>query len=220
MKGGAIFKARSEAKELVPTAFTAINLCKNEVSTYAYNNANTLITEIERVLAEQLFKDSTDGMKGLLSNTQNTLTRQYKANVSIKQKDILTDLKAIAECLSMTGMVVLPKIRTNTYAQEEAARLNTYQLVAIGVKEDVVAGITKFVGKDIINPILRMADGISFRSVNNYQLHQPITTITEGAKRPAASTIRQQFVNIAGMVFFWRNTVAINKKNTSDKAKT
>ncbi len=101
-------------------------------------------------------------------------------------------------------MVNLQEIRTNIYTQEEAARLNTYQLVAIEFKEGVAAvaaGITKIMGKDITNPILRMADGISFRSVDNYQLHQLITAITEGAKRLAASTIREQFANIAGMVF-------------------
>ena len=58
MEGGALFKVRSEAKERVPVAFTAIDLHKNEVGGYAYNNANTLITEIERVLAEQLFEDT------------------------------------------------------------------------------------------------------------------------------------------------------------------
>ena len=51
-----------------------------------------LITEIERVLAKQLFKDSTDGMKGLLSTTKNTLT-EYKATISIKRKDVLRDSK-------------------------------------------------------------------------------------------------------------------------------
>ncbi len=88
MEGGALFKVRSEAKERVLAAFAAINIRKNEVSSYAYNDANTLVTEIKRVLAEQLFEDSTDGMKGLLSTATNTLT-EYKATISIKRKDVL-----------------------------------------------------------------------------------------------------------------------------------
>ena len=44
--------------------------------------------------------------------------------------------------------------------------------------------------------------------VDEYQLHQLVTTITERAERPEATTIRQQFANIAGMVFDWRVTVA------------
>jgi hypothetical protein len=85
----------------------------------------------------------------------------------------------------------------------------------------VTAGITKIVGKDITKPILRTTDGIRFKSVDEYQLHQLVTAITEGSERPEATTIRQQFVNIAGMVFDLRDTVAINvKKFATNAAKT
>ena len=47
MEGGALFKVRSEAKERVLAAFAAIDIRKNEVGSYAYNNANMLIREIE-----------------------------------------------------------------------------------------------------------------------------------------------------------------------------
>jgi hypothetical protein len=221
MEGGALFKVRLGAKERVLVAFTAIDIRKTEVSGYAYNDANTLVTEIKRVLAEQLFEDSTDRMKGLLSTANNTLT-EYKANISIKRKDVLKDSKDAADHLSnSSGTPVQPEITMNSGAQEEADRQNTYRLAAIGVKEGVAASITKIVGKDITNPILRTSDGISFKSVDNYQLHQLVTAITEGAERPEATTIRQQFVNIAGMVFDWRDTIAINvKKFATNAAKT
>jgi hypothetical protein len=83
MEGGALFKVRSEAKERVLAAFAAIDIRKNEVGGYAYNDANTLVTEIERVLAEQLFEDSTDGMNGLLSTAKNTLT-EYKRGLCVE----------------------------------------------------------------------------------------------------------------------------------------
>jgi hypothetical protein len=137
MEEGAIFKVRFKDKELMMAAFTAIDLRKSKARSYTYNDVNTLVTEIERVLAEQLLKDSIDRMKGLLSKTQNTLTK-YIANISIKikQKDVLADLKATAECLFVcTGMIILPEITTNTYNQEETDRLITYQLAAIRVKE-------------------------------------------------------------------------------------
>ena len=163
-------------------AFATIDIRKNEVGGYAYNNANTLITEIERVLAEQLFEDSMDGMKGLLSTTKNTLT-EYKATISIKRKDVLRDSKDAADRLtSSSGTTVQPEIATNSNTQEEADRQNTYQLAPIGVKEGVAEGITKIVRKDITNPILHMSDGISFKSVDDYQLHQLVTAITEGTE--------------------------------------
>ena len=180
-----------------------------------------LITETECVLAKQLFKDSTDGMMGLLSTTKNTLM-DYKATISIKRKDVLRDSMEAADRLTIiSGTTAQPEIATNSDAQEEADRQNTYRLAAIGVKEGVAEGITKIVGKDITNRILRTSDGISFKSVDNYQLHQLVTAITEGAKRPEATTIRQQSVNIAGMVFDWRDTVAINlEKFAMNAAKT
>jgi len=147
MEGGALFKVRSEAKDRVLAAFAAIDIRKNEVGGYAYNDANMLVTEIERVLAEQLFEDSTDGMKGLLSTATNTLT-EYKATISIKRKDVLKDSKdAAARLSSSSGTTVQAEIVTNSDAQEEADRQNTYRLAAIGVKEGVAAGITKIVGK-------------------------------------------------------------------------
>ena len=151
----------------------------------------------------------------------NTLT-EYKATISIKCKELLKDSKdAAARLSSSSGTTVQAEIVTNSDAQEEADRQNTYRLAAIGVKEGVAAGITKIVGKDITNPILRTSDGISFKSVDQYQLHQLITAITEGAERPEATTIRQQFVNIAGTVFDWRDTVAINvEKFATNTAKT
>ena len=50
-----------------------IRLHNNEVGGYAYNDANTLITQIERVLEQKLFKDSAYGMKGLASAVRNAL---------------------------------------------------------------------------------------------------------------------------------------------------
>jgi hypothetical protein len=135
MDGGALFKSWSEAKEQVLTAFGAINLCKNEAGGYAYNNANILILKIKQVLAEQLVKDSTVGMKGLLNTPQNTLM-DYKSTISIKRKDVLKDLKDTADHLTISsGATVLPEITTNSDTQEEGDRMNTYRLAAIGVKE-------------------------------------------------------------------------------------
>ena len=91
-------------------------------------------------------------------------------------------------------------------------------LGAIVVKEGVAAGITKLVRKDITNPILQTMDEISFKSENDYQLHQLITAITEGADRPEATTIRNQFITIAGMVFDWRDTVTSNAKKFATNA--
>ena len=46
MDGGALFHVRTEAMTRVLTEMSEICFHKNEVAVYAYNNANTLLTQI------------------------------------------------------------------------------------------------------------------------------------------------------------------------------
>ena len=46
--------------------------------------------------------------------------------------------------------------------------------------------------------------------MDQYQIHQLFTAITEGAERPESSNIRRKFVNIAGTIFDWREAVVTN----------
>ena len=79
-------------------------------------------------------------------------------------------------------------------------------------------GITKLVGRDITNPILRTIDNSNFKLVDQYQIHKPFTAITEEAERPESSNIRRQFVNIAGKIFYWRETVLTSIKQMAEMA--
>ena len=47
----------------------------------------TLLKHINRVLKQQMFEESADGMVGLGSKSPNTLTN-YKSNVAIKKSDV------------------------------------------------------------------------------------------------------------------------------------
>ena len=62
MDVGVLFCVRTEARTRILTDMLEIRLHKNEVGGYAYNDANTLLTKIERVLERRLFEDSADGM--------------------------------------------------------------------------------------------------------------------------------------------------------------
>ena len=68
MDGDTLFCVCMEARTRVLTEISKIRLHKKEVSGYAHNDANTLLTQIEQILERKLFKDSYDGMKGLTSN--------------------------------------------------------------------------------------------------------------------------------------------------------
>ena len=111
-----------------------------------YNDANTLLTQIEQVLERQLFEDSSDGIKGLTSSIINALN-EYKSTINIKKRDVLAASRAAADIVSIYDSTVEPEITNNSDAQDKAKRQNVFCLAAIGVKEYIVEGITKIVGK-------------------------------------------------------------------------
>ena len=162
-------------------------------------------------------EDSADGMKGLASAVRNALNN-YKSTNHIKKRYVLEASRASDERDSIEESTVKPEINTNSDAQDETDRQNVFRLAAIRVKYGIAEGITKIVGRDITNPILRTTDNNDFKSVYQYQIHQLFTAITEGADRPESSNIRQQFVNIAGKCFDWRETVVTNVKRMAAMA--
>ena len=127
---------------------------------------------------------------------------------------MLAASRAAADCAS----TVEPDIANNSDAQAEAVRKNVFRLSAIGAKEGIAEGITKIVRRDIINPILRTTDNSNFRSVDQFQIHQLFTAIIEGVERPESTNIQRKFVNIAGKIFNWRETVVTNVKQMAAMA--
>ena len=75
-----------------------------------------MIKKINRVLEQQLFKESTDGVVSLGSKTPNTLTN-YKYNITIKKSDGKRQSIAEAQAASFTINIVAPKIMTDADAQ-------------------------------------------------------------------------------------------------------
>ena len=98
-----------------------ISINKNDVSGYEYNAAVTLIKQINRVLEQQLFKESADGMVSLGRKTPNTLT-SYKSNVAIKKSNNKRQSIAEVQATSSTSNIFAPEITTNADAQDKADR--------------------------------------------------------------------------------------------------
>ena len=127
-------------------------------------------------------------MKGLASNVNNVLT-EYKSKIHIKKRDVLVAARSAVNRSSTDDSTVDPKITNNKNSQEISDQHNVFRLAAIGVKEGIAEGVTNIVGRDITNPILRMTDDSYLKSLDQYQIHQLFTTITEGAERPEPTNI-------------------------------
>ena len=74
----------------------------------------------------------------------------------------------------------------------------------------MAAAITSIVGAQITNPILRTADGSYFRTVDEYDLHQLISAVKGGAKRPSATAIRKMMVDVMATSFDWCESTTTN----------
>ena len=207
--GGALFCVRSDAQARVKAQMQELLITKNDVGGYEYNAAVILIKQINRVLEHQLFEELDNGMVSIGSKTPNTLTN-YKSNVAIKKSDVKRQSISEAQAESSTINIAAPEITTNADAQDEADRQNTARLAEIGVKEAIAAAIASMVGAQITNPILCTTDGLNFRTVNEYELHQLLNAVKGGAERPSATAIRQMMVDFMATTFDWRENAATN----------
>ena len=127
MDGGALFRVCTDARTKVLTEMSEILLHRNKFGSYAYNDANTLLTQIERLLGQQLFEKSSDGIKGLASNNSNALN-EYKSTINIKKRDLLAVSRAAADLISNDASTVEPEITTNSNTQDEANRQIVFRL--------------------------------------------------------------------------------------------
>ena len=73
--GGALFRIRSDAQARVKAQMQELSITRNDVGSYEYNAGVKLIKQINRVLNQELFEESANGMVGLGSETLNTLFR-------------------------------------------------------------------------------------------------------------------------------------------------
>ena len=78
MEGGALFKVRSEAKARVLAAFTVIDIRKNEVGSYAYNDANTTTIRQHFVHIAGMVFDWRDTVAINVKNSQQTLPKHKR----------------------------------------------------------------------------------------------------------------------------------------------
>jgi hypothetical protein len=156
----ACYTARATTKQQVLDGVNKLTLQTNEHGQYMHDAILLLQIGIRHVLISQ-FNPSNPG-KGtekLLNNGNNLLTLG-------KSTDAITACYAVKEAknradklTTSTGKTVLPSITSQAEAQEEVNRLNVINQMVIGAQEGVVKAITKLVGSNVTNAILRRANG-------------------------------------------------------------
>ena len=164
----ACYTARATTKQQVLDGIDKLTLQTNEHGQYTHNVILLLQKGIQHVLVSQFNpRDPGKGMVKLLDDGDNILTR-IQSTDAITAGSVLKSAKKRADELStMTGKTILPTFNTRTEAQEEANRLNVINQSIIGAKEGIVEAVSKLVGSDITDAILRTADGSELMTIRS-----------------------------------------------------
>jgi hypothetical protein len=147
-------------------------------------------------------------MSKLLEEAANPINT-IKSTNAFTASDVLRNEKKKAEEKtknSKNNTVYLPKINTRSDTQEEANRLNQYYQVAIRVKEGTTEAWLEIVGKYVLDPVLRDADGIA---VPRASRTTGSTTISR-ANRPKERDTLKQLVAVLISPYNFRKKVATN----------
>jgi hypothetical protein len=109
-----------------------------------------------------------------------------------------------------TGKTVLPSITAQTKAQEEANRLNITNQSVINATESVVEAITKLVGSNVTDAILRTAKGSNHKSINEFTLYEVMKVAINGADLPSTTNVLEQLIEVINHTFDFCKKVSIN----------
>ncbi len=74
----------------------------------------------------------------------------------------------------------------------------------------VVKTITKLVGSDIINAILRTANGSYHKSINNFTLFEVMKSAIDGADQPSTNDVFEQLLKVINHNFDFCKKISIN----------
>ncbi len=140
-------------------------------------------------------------MEKLLEYRTNLLTN-VKLTDAITANSVLKVAKArVDAALKGSLTTITPTITSRLEAQEEADHLNVINQLVIVAKEGVVKAVTKLVGSDITDAVLRTANGSNHKSIDNYMLFAVMAAAIDGADQPSTTNVLEQLLEVINHTF-------------------
>ncbi len=90
--------------------------------------------------------------------------------------------------------------------------MNIINQTVISAKEGVVEAVSKLVGSDITDAILRTADGSNHKSIDDFTLYNVMKVAIDGANRPSTNDMLEQLLEVINHTFDFRKKVSVNMK--------
>ena len=211
----ACYTARAATRDQVFAQLDKLSLPKSNNNQYNHAAAHKYTINVKRVLKSTFYPGAPGhGMSGLLTSSKDATNPSAVAaitSVDVATVDtVLAESIATAKAATTEDKIVQPVIITQADANEAADRLNQMRQAVIGAKEGATDAIVKKVGTAITDNVLRTSDGTDVKGVDDYELHQLINAIIQGATRPALADIRLQLAAIVNFPFDWRQTASTN----------
>ncbi len=119
-------------------------------------------------------------MEKLLNDGNNLITLVNSTDAITANSVIKQAKKRADKVTALNGKTILPSITAQAEAQEEANQLNVINQLVIGAKEGVVKAITKLVGSDVTNAILRTANDSNHKCINEFTLCKVMKSAIDG----------------------------------------
>jgi hypothetical protein len=116
------------------------------------------------------------------------------------------------ELTASSGKTILPSITSRVEAQEEANQLNVINQLVIGTKEGVVKAITKLVGSNVTNAILRTANGSNHKSIDDFTLFEVMKLAINGADLPSTNNMLEQLLEVINHNFDFCKKISVIMK--------
>jgi hypothetical protein len=207
----ACYTARATTKQQVLDRINKLTLQTNEHGQYMQDLILLLQKGVQQVLISQ-FNPSNPGksMVKLLDDGNNILTKVKLTDAITAGSVLKTAKKQVDELMATTGKTILPTFTARTEAQEEADRLNVINQSVISVKEGVVKAITKLVGSNITDAILRTADGNDHKSIDDFMLNNVMKVAIDGADQPSTTDVLEQLLEVINHTFDVRKKISVN----------
>jgi len=213
----ACFTARATTKAHVTAAIGDINLAVVN-GQYSHDAIAQFIVAVKRVLKSTYNPAEPGcGMEMLLRSSTDTANPSKIS--AIKSTDVATiatiirdssaDAKA-AKAASGIDEPDEPTIVTRADAMDAADRANQMTQAVIGAKEGTAAAITAKVGERVTDAVLRTADGMDYKSIDEFELYELVTAAMQAADRPRVREIRQQLLAVLSIRFNFRQRFSDN----------
>ncbi len=162
----ACYMARATTKQQVIEGIGKLTLQTNKHGQYMHD-AILLLQKGIRCVSQFNPSNPVKGMEKLLEDGLNLLTN-VKSTDAITANSVLKAAKTKAEAaLKAASTTIAPTITSQSEAQEEANHLNVINQSVISAKEGIVKAVTKLVGSNITDAVLRTANGSDHKSLDN-----------------------------------------------------